>query len=259
MGDMKIDQAIISSLEPDSKPGISGCELIAATENVDSDMANQLCHWSPARGELASNRNESINYFHLDCGKVAIARSTFGQLEAQEFDRENQKASRVPARKIISQVAILKPFQLGGYGNNPALLARYLCATGYLSLPLNLPELLGSNNPLPCLEIADESFLDPAPLDRNDWELATNGLPQNENIARALEIHERVAIIGANDPLDFLSKYFASIPQANRWQTSFATGLLHSPDRPFGLQFHTAGETYDLRTITLKHAVQTVP
>lgn len=252
---MKIRQAIVTSIDPsdhqlnDEESFGNACKVIAMSSGIDQTIAASLCHWCPGRGELAPSQNQSVNFFHLDDETVAISRSTFAELEKRELKQKNGSSVRIPVRNVVSMIAILNTSQLSGYQNNPALLAQSLCSMGYLALPSELLKLRYEKNELPMLEIASESFLEPESF---CWGDAPNGLPQDENISRAIEIHKKVLIRGVQNRTRFLSSYLATLPNSDRMK-SFSTGISFSPSRPFAIQFQPAvDQEIEVRTILLK-------
>ena len=60
---------------------------------------------------------------------------------------------------------------------------------------------------------------------------------QTEKVVHAIEIHEKVMILGLNNPLAFLCSFLADLPISNRLRFSFATGLEVKNERRFSMQF----------------------
>lgn len=209
---MQLGQVIIASV--DSKTEQKN-EWVSRSANIDDQLTETLCRWSPGQQELASGQTESINFFPTKCGKLALSRSVVGGLES----------GRGGGRRTISYIAVIEPNQLNGYHNNAVLLTRVLQSMGMLFLQT------GATATLPELQLPDCSYV----KSENHFHSGSSG--DFEKVVRAIEIHHQVVIIGQPNPLAFLGEFLGTVPLANRHRISFATGMNLSEERPFILQF----------------------
>ena len=209
---MLVRQAIVSSRDPKL---LQENELISRSVNIDDELGEALCRWSPSRNELAYGIRQSINFFQPDADTFALSRSVIGGIE------DNRDGDR----EIVSRIILFDREQLSGYHNNIGLVAHVLGTNGRMILPTSV------SNELPMLEIPASAFLEKAEFSRPGFDCET------ERIVHALDIHRRVVIVGLNNPLPFICSFLADIPTSTRLDFGFATGLKIKDDRPFPIQF----------------------
>lgn len=202
-------------------------EVISRSENIDDELALALCKMSPGRNELGFGIQQSINFFQPAPDTFALSRSVGGL----ECDRRG-------GRRIVSQVILFDRDQLDGYNNNIALVAHVLQTSGLMFLEESSPDTL------PLLEVPDQAFGTLSDFSRDEFSAET------ERIAEAVDIHDRVVILGLQNPISFLCSFLADLPQSGRLGISFATGLKILDQRPFSLQFIPAVESDVLDELT---------
>ncbi len=180
--------------------------------DVTGDVADALCQWSARRTDLAFGQRESINCFRPNESTLAISRSTQGTRIAKDGGRQ-----------VVSQFALCDA-ELAGYEGNVVDLINVLQSMGKLLLQLDSSEVL------PEIVVPDRSFF------ANDRVTASRS-DQAIRVLEAIDIHERVMIVGLEEPLDFLRDFFNVIPVDRRTSISFATGLTVNDERPYQIQF----------------------
>jgi len=231
---MLVRQAIVST--PNSR-ALKQNELVSCTENIDEELAQSLCQWSPQRNQLAYGQSQSINFYQPRRDTFAISRSVFGELDSN-LDG---------GRRIITHFVLFDRDQLSGYHNNIALVVHVLRSHGLMLFQPNSPVQL------PMLEIPERALVEMAEFSRSDFSRAT------DKIVHAIEIHDEVVILGLKEPLAFLCSFLADLPISNRLDFSFATGLKVTDERRYSFQFFPDEEpellhdlaNRQLRTISL--------
>lgn len=233
---MLVRQAIVGS--PRSR-ALKNNELISRSDGIDDHLANVLCQLSPGRSGLGLGRKQSINFFQLDANTYALSRSAGGLGTDQDV-----------GRRVFSKIILLSAEQLGAYRKNVAILFHVLQSAGLMILSPSFPKKL------PMLEIPDRGFEALA-------ELAWPGYSvEPKQIAQAVALHHRVVVLGLNQPISFLCSFLSAIPETERLNFSFATGLKVDDELPFSLQFFPESEpdlikelaTRQIRTISLDAA-----
>ena len=208
---MLVRQALVAS--PGSRV-LKQNELISRSENINDDLAQALCEWSPGRNELEFGMQQSVNFFQPVENVFALSRSVGGI-----------ECNRDGGRRIVSKIILFDRVQLIGYHDNIALVAHVLQTSGLMILE-NSP-----SDMLPLLDIPERAFGTLGEYSRPAYSVET------QRIADAINLHDRAVILGLQNPLSFLCSFLADIPQSCRLEFSFATGLKILDQRPFSLQF----------------------
>lgn len=209
---MLVDQALFTSAQTRR---VCGYHLVAQSAGIDERTCRELTRWCPSHGGMIGTDadSESVNYFLLGGGRVCLSRTVYGGLEY----------SRRGGWKVVTRMLVLTARQLRGYGNHPLHLARTALALGHLRLEAAVPAVL------PEIELPDgtaAALSEPAARERTEM-LA--------GIAEELSRGERLAVLGADDPLSILEMVLACVSPAERPQVSFTTGLRPSVHREFRL------------------------
>ncbi len=126
---------------------------------------------------------------------------------------------------MISRVVVFSGDQLHGYQSNAALLLQVLNSTGVLHFTSVV------RNQLAPVDIPDRTFLPARSYGTFDLER------EFERLSHALDVHQRVAMVGLADPLDYLAGILDRFPEPTRRDQSFAIGMKIAEHRTFTMQF----------------------
>ncbi len=113
---------------------------------------------------------------------------------------------------------------LDGFSGNVATFLTV--AKAYGALRLSIKNLVDD------IEMPGWSLLKPRPSERANFER------ESKDIARAIEIHGHVALIGLADPLRYLENTLAVLHRHGQDQVSFSIGLKASPKRKVNLNIY---------------------
>lgn len=215
---MKAPRAIFTSARTER---IQGYHLVARSSGINSQTEQILTGWCPSEDGLADN---DIHAFSLQCfpsgtQQVAIARTVFG---LPEYSSRGSST-------VFTQMILLNIEQLAGFQFNPLVALNAAFRRGYLQL-----ETLYAD-PLSEADLPDRSLL-PATATRL---LQPHVRTLCDTACQLLADGKRVAVIDSDTPIDDLSLILNSVPTSLRPEISFSTGLKHSMNRPFQLQFLT--------------------
>ena len=210
---MLVRQAIVCS--PRSR-ALKNNELISRSDQVDDDLGDLLCQWSPGRSGLAFGSGQSISFFQPDVDTYALSRSVVGL--GDEYEDE---------RCILSQILLFERDQLKSYQNNIAVLAHVIRSTGLLVLPTTIPAKL------PLLDVPDQGLKQLGEFLRVDLS------EEIQRLTHAVELHHRVAILGLASPMAFMASFLSALPESTRLKYSFSTDQQIEDARSFTLQFLT--------------------
>lgn len=213
---MRVEQAVYASAESSR---MKGYQLVSRSEGIDRAMAHGLCRWAPSHAALADPGPNawSLNYFRVDPGHVAVARTTLG---AAEYSGRG-------GRDVVTLFLVVSTYDFAGYDYDAVALARTALALGYLRLP-NSPRATVTPVRLPDRAVP----LTESPRSADD---AVGGLL--DQTRELLLDARRVAVIGCPDPLAAVEQLLAEMPEPVRSEISFATALNWSVRREFQLQF----------------------
>jgi hypothetical protein len=81
------------------------------------------------------------------------------------------------------------------------------------------------------LEVPENAFLELGDLTLAEY------AGETKKITHAIEIHENVAIVGLQNPVQFVCSFLADLPINQRLNFSFATGLKITDDGRYTIQF----------------------
>lgn len=210
-------------------------DLLSRTAGVEDAIAKRLLQWTPAFWDLSEQQRESWQVFPVAAERLALCRSVYSHSEY----------GRAEGGRLLTLVVLVDRQQLEGFHHNIVLFTTLLRSEGGLTLPANL------NEPLQQLTLPAGTLLTAADgvgtLDPNTV----------AKIARAIDIHKKVAIFGQVDPLCFCAALLEQFPPEQRWQTSFCTALKVSEHRPFQLHFYPA-ENPNLKKELVQAQVRTI-
>ncbi len=233
---MKIQQAIFTSSD---RGQIKGYQLVATSPAIDRHVSKELHRWSPSHMADDDPANWTINYFPISDEFVAVARTVLG---GPEYSSRG-------GLQVVTLIAVLDNRQFSAYDHNALLVAQTALALGHLRLPRDLP------NRLEPFELPEQpvqgSGTPPRGLTRYspaggaaDWQAAGEDAGHEadefsllEELQGLLAAQQRLAIIGARDPLDLAGKLIAGIAPEQRREFSFTTGLPPAQHRPFQAHF----------------------
>jgi hypothetical protein len=214
---MRLEQAIFTSARTNK---LHGYHLIARSPGISPEMAQSLNRWGPSHSSLAdlAVNTFSINFHPVVDNWFAISRSTYGGPEYS-----NRGGLQLYTRSVLFQRD-----QLAGYRFNPIALSRLLHALGLLRFQHATPDKL------PVVNVPDR--VSPSLLS------VSKDHSYGLIIEQLLMLMEdaQAAVVGVADPLVVLSAILARMPDRDRLDLSFTTGLKPSIYRPFRLHFLSA-------------------
>ena len=208
---MLLEQAIFTSARTKRHQGY---QLVARSASLADGLADFLAKWGPTHGSLLSNnvRSESINFTSIDRDWVALSRTLYG---GPEYSARG-------ALQVVTRFLVARRSQLIGYDSNPIALVRTAKLLGQLWLNPSLKS--------PTLPAVDLPECVPQHL------LAASGkVPSEKLVNRSLEAvrGERLAVVGAEDPVTTMDYIIRRTPRDERLEISFTTGLVPSQHRQF--------------------------
>jgi hypothetical protein len=216
---MRAEQAIYTSARTSRTRGY---HLIAQSSGIDDQQARSLIQWCPSHAGLVSSDTDanSLNFHPLHNGLVALSRTVYG---GPEYSSRG-------GLQIVTRILLLHGDQLAGYDFDPIMLAHVALAFGHLRLEPNAPQ------DLPAVDLPDRPLRAPC----TGCDAATSDLVYR--VWQYVSSNKRVAVIGVSSALHTLSQLFARIPQRQRLDFAFTTGLKPSMHRPFHLHFLPAAD-----------------
>jgi hypothetical protein len=238
---IRVDVAVYTSSETSRSRGY---QLVARSNGIDRDTAQQLARWSPSHASLveSSPRARCWSSFALENDRLVLARTFYG---GPEYSGRGGLA-------VVTHMVVYSPFQLEGYHHNPMLLARVLSALGHLRLQPGYPD------ELPALTlpggVACRSLL--RPLDAASRDLI-------DQAQAAIRNHERVILLTGRGPEAIVESLLLRFPAAQRQHVSFTTGLKPSTQRNFSVHVvsridsrqRIKFDSFDLRVIEAQSPV----
>ena len=208
---MRAEQAIFTSIRSSTRQGY---HLAARSPGVGGHLGQQLYQWGPSHGSLLDDKitASSLNSFQLSSDWIVVSRTVYG---APEYSGRG-------ALQVVTLILAVRRSQLSAFDDNPVSLARTALTLGYLRLPASVPETLPQitlpDRALLAASAATRHSLDDSILDRS---------------LRLLGQGQRIALVGADDPVGTMAHLIRRIPAKIRAETSFTTGLRPSRQRPF--------------------------
>ena len=208
---MLVEQAVFTSARTQRHQGY---QLVARSPSLLDGLADFLAKWGPTHGSLLSDnvRAESINFTSIDRDWLALSRTLYG---GPEYSARG-------ALQIVTRFLIVRRIQLIGYDNNPIALMRTAKLMGQLWLT---PSIKSKNLPVVDLPECVPTHL-----------LADSTTVLNDTfVNRSIEAvrGQRLAIVGAANPISTMDQIVRRTPRDERLELSFTTGLVPSQHRQF--------------------------
>ena len=237
MQSFDIEQAIFASSDRGS---VKGYQLVARSPGIDRAMSQCLCRWAPT--QLPSDDPEQwvINYFPIDDQRVAVTRTVIG---GPEYSRRG-------GFQVVTLILVLTNEQFQAYRCNPILVVKTALAVGLLRLPASLDceQLAPANLPVQPLVLPAES--------RRSRVVDSNGDSEQalldsivELVAELVADAQRIALIGADDPVRLVDNLIGKLSVDARRAFSFTTGLAPTVRRPFQAHFLANADLSRQRTL----------
>jgi hypothetical protein len=213
---IEIDRAMFGSSQ---RGAVEGYQLLCWSDGVDSQTGKELCQWAPTRLVSSAADRWTVQLFYSSSGRPCISR-TF--LAGHEYSRRG-------GRNVISAFVILESEQWELHRRDALAVFNLAMALGYLRSIEG-----GAQNPLPKL-----AFPVTAPLSSEDlYELHPQAECGNfplDEIADRLSEGDRIALVGASNPVQLVGQLVARLSREARQNFTFTTGLPLSIHRPFQL------------------------
>ena len=210
---MLVEQAIFTSARTAAQQGY---QLVARSPGLPEGVARFLARWGPSHGALQSDEvhTASLNYLPIDAEWVACSRTVYG---GPEYSGRG-------ALQTVTFILLLRRPQLAGYDYHPLALLRTAQLLGHLWL--SPPE----HADLPAVELPNHL---PAAARHQAAPSAARQtiLEQSQRIL----MRERLAWIGFADAPILLEELIDRLPEQQRLDLSFTTGLQLSQHRRFRL------------------------
>ena len=238
---MQLEQAIFTSSQ---RSRIKGYQLVCRSAGIDRNMAQELCRWSPSQLPDSADQNDwFLSVYPLSHGFTAIARTVWG---GPEYSCRG-------GNRVVTLICLISTQQLAAYRNDPVLVASTALSLGHLRMPLEIPRSLETLT-LPDVPISgcsdskstNASRTGPVPdstpswapnLGAGDLQSASPNASLIIGTAELVNTGQRVALIGVEQPLDFLRELLPQLGGEIRTSLSFTTGLQPSSQRPFHMHF----------------------
>ena len=212
---MQVDQAIFTSV---ASGRVQGYQLAARSDGIDDRLSQTLTRWGPSHAALCSSdpSAESFNFHAVDDGLFALSRTIYG---GPEYSRRG-------GLQLMTRYALLQRPQLQEFRSDPLTLMRLARTEGRLALVTRFEKRL----PPLTLPGATAAVFWAAPAREEQPGLAND-------VAARLANGERLAVTHCGNPFALLQQVFRLLPEAQRLDVSFTTGLKPTAHRPFQLHF----------------------
>ena len=212
---MILQQAIFTSARTERSDGY---HLVACSKGISAEDKRELAVWGPSHDSLCNPTRPAVSYFPLKSGAFCVARTSCEQWEHSGRGRRIHSHMLIVAAEDFAD-ANFHPLVVYGVAQ------RFELFRGQLPSTALLPEVELES---PCSQIESELL-----------ELASTAEEMNTvpALGRAQSGAERLALLHATRPLHLLAGLFFWLPQAQRRDCTFTTGLKFSPRRPFRLMF----------------------
>lgn len=241
---MQLEQAIFTSSQ---RSRIKGYQLVCRSAGIDRNMAQELCRWSPSQLPDSADQNDwFLSAYPLSHGFTAIARTVWG---GPEYSCRG-------GNRVVTLICLISTQQLTSYRSDPCLVASTALSLGHLRMPLDIPRSLETMtlpdvpicgcSELNSLNSTNTSRTGPVPDSTPSWapNLGAGDLrsasPNASLLVEAAELvnaGQRVALVGVEQPFEFLQELLPQLGGEIRAGLSFTTGLLPSSQRPFQVHF----------------------
>lgn len=213
---MTLDQAVFTSARTSRGDGY---QLVARSDGVTDDEAQQLTAWGPSHDSLFDQGPSAVSYnaWMLSSGRLCASRTISA---GAEFSQRG-------GLRIYTQFLLAGPDVVDRFAGNPFAILKAALADGQLNVLERVPPHL------PQFTLAGRaSVVDRTAVDRLRSRLGPLGL------AAAMEVvlsGENVALIGGLSPYLVYSAVVNCLPPECRPEFSFTTGLRFSVRRKLRL------------------------
>lgn len=188
-------------------------KTISRSGTIDDTLSDQLLKMAPSSAVLVNHLKGCLEFSRLNADCLVLSRTVYAR----------RKTELGIEQGTFSRFVVFSSQQLAVFDNNPAMLAFYLQSEGLLHFHGNLKAKLGEVRwPEKGISNLSDSY---------------HAFPRVESarILRAIEIHNRAAIIGVTNPSIFLAGMLSHFPPQRRLATRFSIGTMFSDARPFEL------------------------
>lgn len=222
MAQVEVEQAVFTSCANGS---VQGYQLVSRSPGIDERVAQALRQWSPTHNGLESADKDacSINFFPIDKKRVAIGRTLFGLSEY----------SSRGSLQTVTLYLVTSLDHLMAFNGDAWVMASIARSIGLLRFDRNI------SAKLPTALMPSSTILGATPVTCSDKQAA-------EQSIELMNRGRQVAVVGVDNPTPILRLIIHQLNIQQRLAMSFATGLQHSCQRKFQLEFHKSAST-DLR------------
>lgn len=193
----------------------TGNRIVAQSANIKEGQAKKMAAWATVRAGLLPRQLTATFYANFSKRYSLLGRSFAGG-----YDQHGDRA-------LYSQIVLLNAANLRAFENNAVLLARLLNSSGAWMLSSEMP------SELPELELSDGTI--------NSFAYADCG-SNRDHILKSLELHDRVGLTDATEPLAFMGAFLNCIDLQARSKIGFSTGRRFFEDAPFNISFYPGGD-----------------
>ena len=231
MTSMNLEQAVFASSDRGS---VKGYQLVAKSQGIDRACSQELCRWAPTQMLSEDTSKWTINYFPVSDDSVAITRTVLG---GPEYSSRG-------GTQVVTLILVLRDDQFHCYSCNPIAVARTAMTLGYLRLPLDMA----------CQSLETVS-LPSRPIEDHGDELGDSSEQLLEDVTALVNEAQRVAVIGAADPLETVGRLIPRLSVETRRECSFTTGLTPAVRRPFQAHFLNRADAAMQRSLSSQNIV----
>jgi len=224
-----VDQAIFTSAQTRTR---SGYQIIAASSGLTQEELAALAVWCPSHGALQGDAQHarSVNFHHLPSGKCCVSLSRWG---GQEYsDRAGQ---RVWTHCLIAPRDVLRRF-----ANNPFALLDAARARGVFDVQED-PQRLDRLALVGHASASDTAVIGSA--------LNLIDPPRLCLLLSAITSQPHTAVQAVPFAEEIFKGLVNCLPVSCRSELTFATGVRHSPRRPFRLLAASSAEAGAQRSL----------
>jgi len=210
---VQLEQAIFTSVRGSQRQGY---HLVSRSPGIDEMLAQRLTLWCPTHAALVTDgsTDESLNYFPVGDGCMALTRTVFG---GPEYSGRG-------GLQVVTLVLLMRSEQLERYEGDALRVMRLALSLGYLRLPPTCPAQL------PWVELPNASSIGIY----NETRMALSQFLLDRAV-RLLREQQRVALLGIANRTLVLQNLLQQLSKKQRMVLSFTTGLKPSLHRPFVL------------------------
>jgi hypothetical protein len=232
---MRVQQALFTSAQTQRGRGY---HLVARSEGINEDLARDLSQWSPSHASLLGSHTSasSVSCHPVADDWIAVTRTVYG---GPEYSHRG-------SLQVVSRILVLRREQLAGYACHALSLVRVALSLGFLGL-LDEPSAV-----LPTLELPETST-----IGRSCGSATLGNAATMQEILGMLQRNQRLALIGARNPLQSIDSLLRALPIGQRLDISFTSGLRPARQRPFRLHLLPEADT-KMRTLLTSHGIHCV-